>query len=57
MEEQIFDLAGRLVRAYQYPDSEAIIGVSTLPEGHYIYRLVVESGTELKSGHFSIIRP
>ena len=57
MEEQIFDLADRLVRAYQYPDSEAIIGVSTLPEGHYIYRLVVESGTELKSGHFSIIRP
>ena len=56
MEEQIFDLAGRLVKAYQYSESEAIIGVSTLPEGHYIYRLVVESGTELKSDHFSIVR-
>ena len=57
MELQIFDLAARLVRAYQYAESEAIIGVSTLPEGHYIYRLVDESGTELKSGHLSIIRP
>jgi hypothetical protein len=57
MELQIFDLAGRLLRAYQYSESEAIIRVSTLPEGHYIYRLVDESGTELKSDHFSIIRP
>jgi hypothetical protein len=55
MELQIFDMAGRVVRAYQYAESEAVIGVSTLPEGHYIYRLLDESGTELKSDHFSII--
>ncbi|MBN4072166.1 T9SS type A sorting domain-containing protein [Flavobacteriales bacterium AH-315-E23] len=56
MEFQVFDLAGRLVRSIKYEESEASIGLSTLPEGHYIYRVLDETGTELKTDHFSIIR-
>ncbi|MBL4656654.1 MAG: T9SS type A sorting domain-containing protein, partial [Flavobacteriales bacterium] len=54
---QIFDLQGRLIRWYEYASSETIIGVETLPEGHYIYRIVDEYGVELKTDHFTIIRP
>ena len=53
----VYDLSGRMVRSFEYSESESIIGVSTLPEGQFIYRLLDETGTELKSGHFAIIRP
>ncbi|MBL4578448.1 MAG: T9SS type A sorting domain-containing protein [Flavobacteriales bacterium] len=57
MEFQVFDLSGRMVRSYAYYASESTLDVSTLPEGHYIYRLIDETGVELKFGHFEVIRP
>ena len=57
MEFQLYDMSGRLVRSLKYADSVTRVGVSSLAEGHYIYRILDQSGNELKTEHFSIVRP
>jgi len=57
LEFQVFDLSGRKVLSVNFTDIETKVGIARLAEGHYIYRILDESGNELKTAQFSIIRP
>lgn len=54
---EIYSLSGEKLKVFKNLQSGSDIAVGPLNDGHYIYRLLNESGSELKTGHLSIHHP